>query len=117
MPRVTLDDRRLAAIEVQVQRMQAMLPKVLRELSRLRALALAQRPAQKGGTPSTLHEAQRRAERECLLAVGERAKWNRSEMARVLGVDRKSVYRRLHQHGLFHLGEMPGGRHRRRAGR
>jgi transcriptional regulator of acetoin/glycerol metabolism len=117
MPRVTLDDRRLAAIEVQVQRMQAMLPKLLRELSRLRASALAQRPRGKGGTPHTLHEAQRRAERECLLAVGERAQWNRSEMARVLELDRKSVYRKLHQHGLMHLGGVPGGRHRRRARR
>lgn len=117
MRRVQLDDKRLAAIQDRVERMQEALPEILGELRRLRMLAALGRPASQTEPPRTLREAQTRAERECLLAVGERARWNRSEMARVLGLDRKSVHRKLHQHDLMTMGNVAMGRPRKAARR
>jgi DNA-binding NtrC family response regulator len=58
-------------------------------------------PAESG----TLHEAVARLERKMILLALERAKGNRSEAARQLGVARAQLYAKMEEHGIGGKGE------------
>jgi DNA-binding NtrC family response regulator len=53
----------------------------------------------------TLHEAVARIERKMILVALERAKGNRSEAARQLGVARAQLYAKMEEHGIGGKGE------------
>jgi DNA-binding NtrC family response regulator len=53
-----------------------------------------------GGRPERLKEARDHFERQLILRVFERVRWNHSEAARVLGVHRNSLAKRLAALGL-----------------
>jgi two-component system NtrC family response regulator len=53
----------------------------------------------------TLHEAVARLERKMILVALERAKGNRSEAARQLGVARAQLYAKMEEHGIGGKGE------------
>ncbi len=55
-----------------------------------------------GDDPSArLDDRRRAAERDALVQALERAKNNRSRAARILGVSRRTLYNKLHEHGLL----------------
>jgi DNA-binding NtrC family response regulator len=67
---------------------------------RVRATDLGLRPAEGGATAALDHLTLDQAERELIRRALKRCDGNVSEAARVLGVSRSALYRRLQHHGL-----------------
>ncbi len=68
--------------------------------------ALLRRPLEADAPETgTLHEAVARLERKMILAALERAKGNRSEAARQLGVARAQLYAKMEEHGIGGKGD------------
>lgn len=111
MPQTLLGEKRLAGVEARLVKIQEMLPRMLAELRELRRLSARQVPPMHAALAKSLREARTQAEREYFIAIGDRCGWNRSQMARSMGIDRKGVHRGLHKFGLTKVfGSRRGGR-------
>jgi len=100
MPKARRTDYSLVVVEAEMGRMQQTLAKLQGEVARLLRLQERNRERRPGEAPKTLQEALEEAERQYLLEVGQECGWSRTRMARVLKLDRKSLYRRMHKYGL-----------------
>jgi two-component system, NtrC family, response regulator AtoC len=77
---------------------------VERELRRQPAISTFSQPAATAGagdTGASLDERLRKAEREALAHALQRAGNNRTVAARLLGISRRGLYGKLHEHGLL----------------
>jgi len=109
MPRVRRTANLLAVVEAQISRMQEALGKLQVEIARLSRMQARSQPQAAGQAALTLREARQAAEREFILDVGERCGWNRTQMARTLRLDRKSLYRRMQTYGMVAAHPAPSG--------
>lgn len=109
MPRARRGEYSLAVVESEMGRMQQALAKLQTEVARLVRVHGRERARRPGEAPKTLAAALAEAEHQHLLEVGQECGWSRSRMARVLEIDRKSLYRRLHAYGLAEAHPAAGG--------
>ena len=59
-----------------------------------------QSPAEINDTPVQLRDAKERSEKEIIIETLEKTKYNKAKTARILGIDRKTLYNKIHRYGI-----------------
>lgn len=82
-------------VEARLDRLEDMLRDVSRDLRALQRAAHTPCARASGAASAPIAAVVAEAERQHVLRVGAECRWNKTVMARVLGIDRKSLYARL----------------------